>query len=65
MRDEEIKTDLVDLTGISLADVATVDGDAAADGASPGGTVLGRALRRVLRHAHESDDPVATFNNHI
>jgi FXSXX-COOH protein len=49
--DGGIETDLVDLGGIHLADVARLRGDA-----------LGDALRRIVDHP---DEPVASFQNSI
>lgn len=52
MSDEE--TDLVDLDGLSLADIEQLDDSA-----------LAHALRRVLAEADGPEDPIAAFQSFI
>ncbi len=52
MNDETtgIQTDLLDLEGLSLADLTADE------------TALGHALRRILGYVGSRDDPIAAFN---
>lgn len=58
MTSDEWESDLVDVSELSLSELADLVADK--DGS---GSVLARALRRVAEDAADPDEPIAGFNS--